>query len=157
MGDDIDTLQETETGFKSRPQTKSVEDRDLAFEKVKADLRTLRGKVQELADADPINATAIVAGALMFCKGSGLHGKQQNTIKDGVTSGSVKLTAEGAGAHQWRMSVDGTTWTLLRSSKGAKTIVTGLNIGVNYHFQSCKILPMGEEGEWSQSIQLLVR
>ncbi len=154
---DITALEVAEAGFKRTKPTHTISERNAALEKVKADLRSLRNDVQELADADPVNAESIIESAGMSSKAQALHGKRQNTAKDGVESGSVELTAEGAGHHQWRISTDELTWTLQSSSRTASTIVRGLKPGVIYYFQNQRMLPNNEESDWSQSVRIMVR
>jgi len=154
---DITALEIAEAGFKRTKPTHTISERNAALEKVKADLRSLRNDVQELANDDPVNAESIIESAGMSAKDQAIHGKQQNTAKDGVESGSVELTAEGAGHHQWRISTDEKTWTLLTSSRTASTIVRGLKPGVIYYFQNQRMLPNDEESEWSQSVRIMVR
>lgn len=156
LNTDIAVLDAAETGCKTTPPTKTVEERNVALEKVKADLRSLRNDVQEAADADPANAEAIIANAGMSLKDQAHHGKQQNTAKDGVEQGSVDLTAEGAGAHEWRISTDELNWTLLPASLTAKTTVTDLTPGSVYYFQNRRMLPNNEKSEWSQSVKIRV-
>jgi len=157
LNTDIDVLEAAQVGFKTMPQTVSIEDRNNALEKVKADLRSLRSDVQALADVDPANAMSIITSAGMSWKTQSTHGKQQNGATDGVQSGSVDLTAEGAGPHEWRWSTDGIVWHNIRATLGATKTVYGLTPGTVYHFQNSKILPNEEEGEWSQSVTIMVR
>jgi len=154
---DVIVLDEAETGFKKVKPTHTASDRNAALEKVKGDLRTLRNYVQELADADPANAESIIESAGMSEKQQASHSRRKNTVKDGVESGSVDLTAEGAGPHEWRISTDEITWTFLPATLTAKTIVTGLRPGVTYYFQNRMMLPNGEKSEWSQSVKIMVR
>ena len=157
LNSDIIALDEAETGFKMVKPTHTFADRNAALEKVKADLRTLRNYVQELVDADPANAESIIESAGMSERQQASHGKLKNTVSDGVESGSVYLTGEGAGPHDWRISTDGETWTLLPSSRTAKTTVFRLTPGVTYYFQNRRMLPNDERGEWSQSVKIMVR
>jgi hypothetical protein len=154
---DIALLEEAEVGFKSRPQTKTIEDRELALAKVKADLRSLRNEVQDIANADPRNALAIIAAALMFGQERAKRGKQRNTVKDGVLSGTVYLTAEGAGPHAWQMSLDDKLWTPMKPTRKSTNSVSGLPVGVVHYFQNYMILPNDEECEWSPSVSIMVR
>jgi len=154
---DINALDEAETGFKMVKPTHTYADRNAAFEKVKADLRTLRNYVQELVDADPANAESIIESAGMSERQQSSHGKRKNTVKDGVESGSVDLTGEGAGHHDWRISTDGDMWTLLPSTPGGKATVGGLTPGLTYYFQNHRVLPKDEKCEWSQSVKIMVR
>jgi len=156
LNTDIAALDAAETGCKTSPPTKTVEERNAALEKVKADLRSLRNDVQEAADADPANADAIIASAGMSTKDQAHHGKQQNSAKDGIDQGSVDLAGEGAGAHEWRISTDELSWTLLPASLTAKTTVTDLTPGTVYTFQNRRMLPNNQKSEWSQSIKMRV-
>ena len=156
LNTDIIALDAAETGCKTSPPTKTVEERNAALEKVKADLRSLRIDVQEVADADPANADAIIASAGMSSKDPAHHGRQQNTAKDGVEQGSVDLTGEGAGAHEWRISTEEINWTLLPASLIAKTTVPDLTPGTVYYFQNRRMLPNNEKTEWSQSVKIRV-
>ncbi len=154
---DITTLELAEAGFKMPKPTHTASERDVALEKVKADLRSLRNDVQELASADIANAESIIESVGMSSKDPAAPGKRQNTAKDGVETGSVDLTAEGAGPHEWRISTDVITWTFLPASLKAKTLVTGLTPGVTYYFQNRRMLPNDEKSEWSQSVKIMVR
>ena len=154
---DITALYDAETGFKTTPPTKTIQQRDIALERVKADLRSLRNDVQAMADADPVNAEAIIAAAGMSSRYLGVHGKQSNKADDGVESGSVKLTAEGAGAHEWRMSIDEKEWIQVSPTLKAKATVKDLKVGVTYYFQNRKMLRNDEKTEWSQSVRIMAR
>jgi len=154
---DINALDEAETGFKMVKPTHTYAERNAAFEKVKGDLRTLRNYVQELVDADPANAESIIESAGMSERQQSSHGKRKNTVKDGVESGSIDLTGEGAGHHDWRISTNGEMWTLLPSTPGGKTTVSGLTPGLTYYFQNHRVLPKDEKSEWSQSVKMMVR
>ena len=154
---DITALYDAETGFKTTPPTKTIQQRDKALEKVKADLRSLRNDVQAIADADPTNAEAIIAGAGMAAKDQAVHGKQKNSAKYGVDPGSVVLTAEGAGAHEWRVSTDEKEWTQLSPTLKAKATVKDLKAGITYYFQNRKMLRNDERTEWSQSVRIMAR
>ena len=85
------------------------------------------------------------------------HGKQQNTAENGVEEGSVDLTAEGSGAHEWRMSTDGESWTALPATLTSKVTVSELTPGMVYYFQNRRILPNHEKSEWSQAIKIRVQ
>ena len=156
LNTDIIALDAAETGCKTSPPIKTVEERNAALEKVKADLRSLRNDVQEAADDDPANAEAIIASSGMSAKFRGHHGKQQNTANNGVEQGSVDLIAEGAGAHEWRISIDEINWTLLPSSWTTKTTVTNLTPGTVYYFQNRRMLPNNQKSEWCQSVKIRV-
>lgn len=146
---------ERECAINSLP--KVTQARDDAKLIVKNDLRDLRLDVQKVANKNPLIAETIIKSAGMSVKMTTLRGKQQNTAEDGIEEGSVNLTAEGAGAHEWRYSLDGKEWMLLPSSFTSKTTVKGLTPGVLYLFQNRRMLTNDEVTEWSQSIQHRVR
>ena len=93
----------------------------------------------------------------MSTKKATIAGKPKNTAKDGIEEGSVILGAEGSGAHEWRMSTDGTTWALLPASFTAKTSVSNLTPGTVYYFQNRRMLTNGEKTEWCQSVKIRVK
>jgi len=154
---DLSALEAAQAGFKRKPQTVSIEDRNNALEKVKADLRSLKNDVQALADADPVNAKSIITSACMSWRTDSPHEKQQNKATDGAQSGSVELTAEGTGPHRWRWSTDGIVWHDMVPTLRANKTVYNLTPGTVYQFQTCKILPDDVEDEWSQSFSIMVR
>lgn len=157
LNTDLGVLEAAQAGFKRKPQTVSIEDRNNALEKVKADLRSLKNDVQALADADPANAKSIITSAGMSWRTESTHGKQQNTATDGAQSGTVDLTAEGTGPHRWRWSTDGIEWHEMVPTLRASKTAYGLTPGTVYHFQTCKILQNDVEDEWSQSVTIMVR
>jgi len=156
LGDNITILEDTETACKTKPPTKSIEDRDAALEVVKMNVRTLRNDVQNVANANPRMAIAIIKSAAMEVKNSSTHGKQQNTAKNGTEKGTVNLTGEGAGAHDWRMSLDGITWTALPPTFISTTIVRNLELNTVYYFQNRTVKANNFYGEWSPSVIILV-
>jgi hypothetical protein len=154
LSTDTGALDAKETGCNTVPPTNSVEERNAALEKVKSDIRSLSTDVQQAADADPSNAEIIITSSAMSVKKNGYHGKQQNTAKDGPEEGTVILTAEGSGPHEWRESTDGVIWILLTASRTSKTSITGLTPGTVYFFQNRRILANSEISEWSQSVKI---
>jgi len=154
---DITALDAAQTGCSTTPPTVSVDARNVALEVVKNDLRALRNDVQTIADANPTKAQAIITSASMGIKKARVHNKQQNTAKNGVEDGSVDLTAEGKGAHEWRMSTDNVTWTPLPASITSKTQVSNLTSNSDYYFQNRQMLPNDVKTEWSQSVKIRVR
>jgi hypothetical protein len=157
LNNDLSVLEAAQAGFKRKPQTVSIEDRNNALEKVKADLRSLKNDVQALADADPANAKSIITSAGMSWRTDSPHEKQQNKATDGLQSGSVELTAEGTGPHRWRWSTDGIVWHEVVATLKARKTMYGLTLGIVYQFQTCKILPDDVDDEWSQSFTIMVR
>jgi len=150
-------LDAAETGCRTTPPTVSVDARNVAMQLVMTDLRSLRNDVQTIADANPTKAEEIITSASMSIKKSTSHGKPQNTAKNGVEEGSVNLNAEGAGPHEWRMSLDEIMWTALPASITAKITVSSLTLGTVYYFQNRRMFAKNEKTEWSQSVKIMVR
>ncbi len=153
----INTLADIELASKVRPPTSTIAERNAAKVVVKSDLDELALDVQLLANAEPTNAEVIIKAAGMNIKKSSIRPKQGYSAKDGPESGTVILTAAGAGGHAWRMSTDGISWTNLEPTSGGETLVTGLTPGHEYYFQSRRILSKGKKEEWSQIIKFRVK
>lgn len=157
LGADVKVLDDAETACRTKPPTGTIEARNAALQAVKSDLKSLRNDVQEAADADPENALAIIASANMSVKNSATHSKQQNAAEVGVEDGTIVLTGEGAGAHEWRVSNDEIEWVYITPSFTSKTIATDLSSNTNYYCQNRKMLRNNKKGEWSQSIKIRTR
>jgi len=154
---DTKILDDLEILCVASPLTTNTKARDAARLVVENDLRDLRLDVQKAANADPLNAETIITSAGMSVKMLSSRGKQQNEAEDGVEEGSIDLTAEGAGPHEWRISTDEKEWTLLPSSRTSTTTVTGLTPGVLYSIQNRMMLTNNEKTEWSQSVKIRIK
>jgi len=157
LNTDILVLDTAQVACRTTPPTGSVDDRNVAMEIVKNDLRSLRNDVQELSYANPAQAEAIITSAGMSTKKANTHSNPRNTAKNGVEEGSVQLIGEGAGVHEWRMSVDNIEWTLLPPSRTRKTNVLHLTPNNIYYFQNRRMLYRDEKTEWSQSVKIRVK
>ena len=154
---DVLALDVAETNCNSIPPAGTTAVRNAALEKVKADIRVFRNDVQSIADATAVNAEAIIKSAGMDIKKGTLPGKRKNSAKDDVEEGSVILTADTPGPHEWRMSDDEKIWTLLPSGLTAKTSVSGLTSVKIYYFQNRQMLKNNVKGEWCQSVKIRVK
>ena len=152
----INALDSAETALTTKPPTGTTQQRDAAKKVVTDDMESLRLYVQTLVNASPAQAETIAASAGMTVKAFTNHGKQKNTAKDGAVDGSVILTAEGTGPHEWRSSTDGTIWTAQPSSRTSKTTIAGLISGTKYFFQNRQMLTNGAASQWSQSVSIRV-
>jgi len=157
LGKSIDDLVKSETGFNTTPPSVSKETRDTHKMAVKSDLRNLRNDVQEAVDANPAAALEIIASASMDAKRKSHREKRQNDAVNGDEEGSVWLTAEGNGPHEWRKSMDEKEWTLLPPTRTSQTMVEDLTPGAVYYFQNRPILSGKLSAEWSQTIKLRIR
>lgn len=157
LGSSVMVLDNAETACKTKPPTGTIEARNAALQAVKLDLKSLRNDVQEAADADPENALAIIASSNMSVKNSATHSKQQNDVEVGIEDGTLELTGEGAGAHEWRVSTNEIEWVYVPPSYTSKTIATDLISNTYYYCQNRRMLRRNKKGEWSQSIKIRTR
>ena len=153
----LSALERAETACRTKPPTGTTTTRDLALEQVKADLLNLRYEVQLIANNDAENAVEIIESAGMWVKKTNVHQKQKNTAENGILEGSVDLTAEGNGPHEWRMSTDEIQWITLDATLNSKTTITNLNLGVVYYFRNRRIKGADEPNEWSQSVKIRIK
>ena len=154
---DILALDGYETNLHTKPPTCTVAMRDAAMALVKADLRALRNDVQTVVDLQPKQAEVIAKSAGMNVKAISIHQKRVNDAKNGSVSGTIILTAEGGGAHEWQMSKDQNAITYLPATTGAKTKATNLTVGDILYFRNRPILPQGQEGDWCAWIKVKVQ
>jgi hypothetical protein len=157
LDDANEALTTSQAGYKAKPQTVGKATRDADDKAARTALKVLASSVQTMATADPDNAEKIITEAGFDVKKIPIHQKQKNTVIDGPESGSVIIFGEGRGAHNFRMSLDGVSWTNLIGSKDSRKIQRGLVVGKTYYFQTMKALSNGEEGEWSQTLDIVVR
>jgi len=157
LGKSIDDLVKSETGFNTTPPSVSKETRDTHKMAVKNDLRKLRNDVQDAVDANPVAALEIIASASMDAKRKTHRDKRQNDAVNGDEEGSVWLTAEGIGPHEWRRSLDEKEWIQLPSTRTSQTIVEDLISGTVYYFQTRPILSGKQVADWSRAIKLRIR
>jgi hypothetical protein len=150
-------LDDLETVCATTPLTTNTKARDAARVVVENDLRDLRLDVQKVANADPLNAEIIITSAGMSVKRTNNRGKQQNTATNGIETGTVNLTAEGSGPHNWRYSTDEIEWTYLPGNRTSKLSAAGFTPGVVYSFQNQMALANDQKTEWSQSVKLRIR
>jgi hypothetical protein len=126
---------------------------------VRTDLRHLAAYVQAVADQNPAHAEVIIAAAGMTPKRPSIRNKQPLAASDGATSGTVVLRAKALGdriAYGWYLSLDGETWTFIRQTMQASTVVTGLTPGRVYFFQLRPVTIHGP-GKATDVVSLLVR
>ena len=130
--------------------------RNAAYLIVKADLEALRTMVQLKADANPSNAAAIITGAGYFVKTVKIKQKPINDAQNTQISGTVLLTADTTGHHEWEMSKDMVTIIKLDSTSTAHTLVPNLNPSDTWYFRNRKVNTKKHTYNWSPWIKLLV-
>src|SRR6202007_3330313 len=84
----------------------TVAARNEALRIVMADLRSIKGMVQSVADKYPASAIDIIQGAGYTVKKASSKPKLQNDAFNTEVSGTVLLTGEGGRSHEWQMSKD---------------------------------------------------
>jgi hypothetical protein len=116
--------------------------------------------IQSVADETPENGPAIIASAGVAVGKTRVHAARAFTAQQGPVSGSAHLTAIVAArraSYEWQSSVDGGhTWVTAPGTLKASATITGLPVGVSVQFRSRAVTKAGE-GDWSQSVVLVVR
>ncbi|MEI8203779.1 MAG: hypothetical protein WCH34_12235 [Bacteroidota bacterium] len=156
LNDSITALDTAQKGTKSKPPTVSTSDRDKCFETAKKNIHIVGSSVQQMADDDPENAEITIKEAGFDVKKVSIRQKQTTKVEKGTEPNSAYVTGEGAGGHNFRMSTDNETWTILLGSRDSHKIVRGLTSGTVYYFQTSLALNDGEEGEWSDSVSIRI-
>ena len=151
-------LDAAETATKTRAKG-TVPPRNAARMQLLSDMYAAKASVQQVADANPEQAEAIIASAGMGVRKSTPHAKPTFSARAGVTSGSVKLAARAAAlraSYEWEWSGDGgKTWTQAAPTLQAKTGISGLPVGTNVQFRYRAVTKTGA-ADWSQVTSLLV-
>ena len=153
----ITGLTSVQNAFKTVPPTKIKAQRDYAYNVSKVSVRGMRGKVQELADADPSHAVEIINAAGMRVKIVVTRVPQIAGAYLGVLPLTILLLGDGKGNHNFRSSEDGETWTNLENNGTSHYLVTGLTDNTLYYFQSRPVLTKGRVAPWSATFSLKAR
>jgi hypothetical protein len=123
-------------------------------------LQQLKSYVQTSADANVENGASIIASAGLAVRKTPTRGPRVFAAKQGKVSGTAALVAASAAhrsAYEWEYSTDGgKTWVITPSTLQAKTTVLGLTPGGTVAFRYRAVTKAGE-GDWSQSVSLIVK
>ncbi|HTQ47078.1 MAG TPA: fibronectin type III domain-containing protein [Polyangiaceae bacterium] len=123
-------------------------------------LQHLKAYIQVTADANAENATSIIESAGVAVRKEPVRRPRVFAAKPGANSGTVELVTAAAGrraSYEWQFSTDGgKTWVSAPSTLQAKTTVTGLTPGATVEFRYRPVTKTGE-GNWSQTVQLIVK
>jgi hypothetical protein len=155
----INALDAAQSATKSRaPGT--VAARDAARRTLTVTLRTLKGYVQQVADAVPEQSETVITSARMSTRRVPVRSKAPFSARPGAVSGSAHLLARSAGtraSYEWEWSSDGgKTWIAATPSLQAKTTITGLPVGASCQFRYRPVLKTGP-ADWSQPVTLVVQ
>ena len=130
--------------------------RNTAWTTIKADLQLILSMVQAKANANESNAAAIIGSVGFFVRTSKIRVKQTNDAICTEITGTVLLTADAAGHHEWQMSKDMITIIPLPSTDTAKTLVHGLNPSDIWYFRNHKVNTKKATYNWSPWVKLLI-
>jgi hypothetical protein len=123
-------------------------------------LHAVKARVQQVADANPDQAEAIITSTGLSVKRTAARQKQTFVVKSGATSGTVHVVAKAAApraAYEWQYSVDGgKTWVQVPNTLQAKTTIIGLPVATTVEFRYRATTKTGM-GDWSLPTSLLVR
>lgn len=154
----IAALDTGETAARTRAKG-TVAARNTARTQLLSDLHALKAYVQQVADANPDQAEAIITSAGMLVRRQTARAKPTFAARAGGTSGTVKLAARSAAlraSYEWEYSVDGgKTWTTAPPTLQAKTSISGLPVGTAVQFRYRAVTKTGA-ADWSQATSLLV-
>ena len=155
----LDALVSAEAATKTRTAG-TVAARNVARTNLLSLLHATRANVQQVADANPEQAEAIITSAGMGVRKTPGHTKAPFAANPGAVSGTARLAAKAAAvraAYEWEWSGDGgKTWTAVSPTLQAKTEITGLPVATLAQFRFRAITKAGA-GDWSQPTSLLVK
>jgi hypothetical protein len=152
---DVNTLVAAQTAVANKTSTTAA--RKAALVVVMNDLKSIMTMVQLKADANVANAETIILSAGYLVRTSKTKVKQQNDALNTEVLGTVLLTADTAGHHEWQQSKDGgITIINLPSTSTSKTYVYNLNTGDVWYFRNHKVNTKKSTYNWSAWIKLIV-
>jgi hypothetical protein len=158
MNTSLAALVTAETATQTRAKG-TVAARNAALVQVLSDFKVIKAQVQQVADATPEQAEAIINSAGMSVRKPTTRAKPTFAARQGITSGSVKLAARAAAlraSYEWEWSGDGgKTWTPVPPTLQARTSIAGLPVGTNVQFRYRSVTKTGAS-DWSQATSLLV-
>ncbi|MHB8261650.1 MAG: hypothetical protein ACYDCN_12635 [Bacteroidia bacterium] len=130
--------------------------RNAAWITLKADFQLILAMVQGKANANESIATAIINSVGFFVKTPKPRVKQTNDAINTQVLGTVLLTSDTPGHHEWQQSKDMVTIITLPSTDTAKTFVNGLNQGDVLYFRNKKVNTKKSIYNWSPWVKLIV-
>jgi len=152
---DVQAFLDAETAVKAKTPG-AVSLRDEAFITLKKDLESIKGMVQDKANANPTTAISIIEGAGFFVKTSSGNHKRKNEAYNTQIPGKVIITGDGGGQHEWEMSKDMVTIINLPDTPTSITSVSGLTYGDTWYFRSKKVDTKKKSYNWSAWFPLKV-
>ncbi len=155
----LDALVTAEAATKTRAAG-TVAARNVARTNLLSLLHATKANVQQIADANPEQAAAIITSAGMAVRKTASRSKAPFAVKLGAVSGTVHLAAKAAAvraSYEWEWSGDGgKTWTPASPTLQSHTEIAGLPVSTVVQFRFRAITKTGA-GDWSQAISSLVK
>jgi hypothetical protein len=155
LASDITALVNAETAAQTRAAGTAAA-RDLALAIVMADLRNLLLMVQQKADANVPNSQNIILGAGYDVKKAKTAVKKINGAFNTQVLGTVLVTSDAAGHHEWQMSKDQVAITNLPATSTSHTTVANLTTGDVWYFRNRKVNTKKTTYNWCQWIKLVI-
>jgi len=152
---DINALVKAEEAARNKVPG-SINARDEALSNVMNDLKNIMSIVQAKADESPAKAKTIIMAAGYDVKKTGIKQKQHNDVRNTQVSGTIIVTAEGTGPHQWQKSKDKITLIDLPDTISPHTIVSGLKYSEVWYFRSRKIATNDEQSNWCDWMEITI-
>jgi hypothetical protein len=122
-------------------------------------LELFKAYVQTVADANNDTAPTVIKSAGLAVRKTPVRKPHTFEIKQGTTSGSVKISTVSAGprsAYDWQYSTDGgKTWLAMLSTVQAKTTLLGLTAGTTVMFRYRTITKTGVS-DWVAPVSFFV-
>lgn len=123
-------------------------------------IHALKARIQQVADASADQAEAIITSTSLAVKKVPIRQKQSFEVRQGATSGTVRVIAKAAAArasYEWQHSIDGgKTWIDTPNTLQAKTTITGLPAATTVAFRVRATTRSGQ-GDWSLPTSFLVK
>jgi hypothetical protein len=123
-------------------------------------LKALAAYVENIANADPANASKIIAGAGMNEHKAPVKAPKTFTVRNGKVKGEVILNSKAVvrGTYIYEMTTDPNTassWQAIFTGNTVRFVKTGLISATHYYFRVAVILK-GVQGDWSPVLDLVV-
>jgi len=154
----LDTLEAREelvrTGGKGMAQQRNV-----ALRKAHTTMTLLRAYAQNVANAEPEQAEAILLSAGMNIGKPRTRIKLPVEVRHGGAVGRVVLDAKALPPpvqYRWQMSTDQQTWTDLPETFRTKSVVEGLRPATIYSFRLRTVTNNGPS-EWSPPVSIIAQ
>jgi hypothetical protein len=112
--------------------------------------------VQLKADGNLANAETIILSAGYSVRKAKTRQKQQNDAQNTEIVGTVLLTADVAGHHEWQMSKDTVSITNLPATTTSHTHVQNLIPGDIWYFRNHKVNTKKATYNWSPWVKLMI-